>query len=251
MLFTELPFEDRFGAARDAGFRAVEFSFPASVEAKDIYKYLRRYELVQALATVPVREGSKGFAAVPGKQSQFREDFKRGLEYAAEAGCPLLHPLSGVIDTHNHNCASECFVENMSWSVEEAESCGIKIVVEAINQVDVPGYFIRSWDDACRWARQVDGLGLILDLYHASMEAKKVVSPEGLLVSQVDHVQIAGFPGRNEPDEAVLSTLSKLDLQKTQRFAGWVGCEYAPARGTLAGLGWLRSSSDYASSNRG
>jgi len=239
MLFSELPFVDRFGAARDAGFRAVEFSCPPSVAAKDIAKYLRMHDLRQVLATVPLRPGSKGFAAMPRQQSAFRDDFQRGLEYATEAGCPLLHSMSGTVEPQLYQEASKYFDENMRWAMEEAESCGVKIVIEAINQTDVPGYFIRSLDDAHQWTHHLDGLGLILDLYHASMESGKPCSPIELARVKFDHVQIASFPSRNEPDQNVLSALGELDLLRAQQFTGWVGCEYVPARNTLAGLGWL------------
>ena len=206
--------------------------------AKDIAKSLRQYNLTQVLATVPVRPGSKGFAAIAGKQAEFREDFQRGLEYAVEAGCPLLHPLSGVVDPHCHTDAGRYFDENIRWALEKVEGSGVKIVIESINQIDAPGYFIRSLGDAHRWTRDLDGLGLILDFYHASMELGKTCSFDDLVKIEFDHIQIASYPNRNEPDEKALLALRDTELS-AQQFTGWVGCEYVPARHTLDGLKWL------------
>lgn len=141
-LFTEWSFEDRFDVARDAGFKAVEFSFPQNTTSAEIAEHLRRTGLQQVLATVPLCPGSKGVAVLPGRAGDFRADFSRGPEYAVEAGCPLLHVLSGVVELVEYANSSGQFMENMSWAIEESARYGVKPVIEAINQVSVPGYFI-------------------------------------------------------------------------------------------------------------
>lgn len=170
LLFTEFPFEDRFNAARDAGFEAVEFSFPQGISAVTVAKYLHRNGLQQVLATVPLRRDSKGLAALAGQTREFKNDFLRGLDYAIAGNSQLLHVLSGIVDNASYETSCRKFEENMSWAIEEAGRYKIKLVIEAINQVSVADYFIRSLPDAIRWTERLDGLGLILDIYHASME---------------------------------------------------------------------------------
>ena len=52
------------------------------------------------------------------------------------------------------------------------------------------------------------------------------------------HVQIAGVPERHEPDTGEVNYPYLFDLLDRLGYAGWVGCEYFPAGGTEAGLGW-------------
>jgi hydroxypyruvate isomerase len=239
LLFTEWSFEDRFSAARDTGFEAVEFSFPRDMTATEIAEILRRTGLQQVLATVPLRPGSKGLAAQSGKAGDFREDFSLGLEYAVEGGSPLLHVLSGVVDQSNYAVSAGQFVDNMNWAIEVAARHNVKVVIEAINQTSVPGYFIRTLAGAVSWTQKIDGLGLILDLYHAAMERLDPLACLDLYLSQSDHLQIAGYPGRHEPNIGNLNLPRVLDSINTNSYTGWVGCEYQPAISTLEGISWL------------
>ncbi|HEY2112909.1 MAG TPA: TIM barrel protein, partial [Dongiaceae bacterium] len=57
----------------------------------------------------------------------------------------------------------------------------------------------------------------------------------------VRHIQIAGNPGRHEPDIGEINYPYLFDLIDNLGYRGWVGCEYKPAGATTAGLGWARS----------
>ena len=57
----------------------------------------------------------------------------------------------------------------------------------------------------------------------------------------VGHVQIAGVPERNEPDTGEINYTYLFQLLDELGYDGWLGCEYRPAKGTVEGLGWLRS----------
>jgi hydroxypyruvate isomerase len=68
-----------------------------------------------------------------------------------------------------------------------------------------------------------------------------------LPTGNVGHFQIAGVPGRHEPDVGELNYPYLLDVIDEVSAAcgwdGWVGCEYRPRRGvvpgaTRDGLGW-------------
>lgn len=241
LLFTELAFEDRFDAARDVGFEAVEFSFPQELSAVTVAKHLHRTGLQQVLATVPLRPGSKGLAALAGRTGEFKDNFLWGLEYAVAGNSQLLHVLSGIVDNASYEVACSRFEENMNWAIEEASRYKIKLVIEAINQVSVAGYFIRSLSEAIRWTERLQGLGLILDIYHASMDQLDPIHCTARHLAQADHVQIAGFPGRHEPDVGSLDVRGVLALLSAQSYTGWVGCEYHPVAGTLDGMGWINS----------
>ena len=53
MLYNELPFLDRFGAAAKSGFQAVEFLFPYDFTAKDIAQRLHDNGLELVLHNLP------------------------------------------------------------------------------------------------------------------------------------------------------------------------------------------------------
>lgn len=65
MMFTELPFLDRFDAAAKAGFRAVEFLFPYDFPAAEIAARLKAAGLQQVLFNAPPATGRRASAARP------------------------------------------------------------------------------------------------------------------------------------------------------------------------------------------
>lgn len=241
LMFNEWSFADRFEAAASAGFKAVEFMPPVDLAPERLAGLLERSQLTQALANVPLATGSKGLAAVPGQQTRFRADFALGLDYAKAANAPLLHLTTGAITASEYDQAAHVFRENLSWAMDKASEAGIRLVVEAINQHAVPDYFIRSLADACNWTLKYPGLGLLLDLYHAATEG---LDPHAVLSSYLplaSHIQLAAIPGRHEPDPMEAPFSSILADIRSSPYAGWVGCEYLPERGTLEGLSWMQT----------
>ena len=67
-----------------------------------------------------------------------------------------------------------------------------------------------------------------------------------LPTGRVGHIQVAGVPGRHEPDVGEINYPYIFAVLDELGYSGWVGCEYKPARGlaagaTSAGLGWLKA----------
>ena len=68
MMFNDHAFLDRFDAAAEAGFAAVEFLFPYDHAPEAIAERLERNRLTQALFNLPPGrwdEGERGLAALP------------------------------------------------------------------------------------------------------------------------------------------------------------------------------------------
>ncbi|MGV8920708.1 MAG: TIM barrel protein [Pseudomonas sp.] len=151
----------------------------------------------------------------------------------------MLHVLAGVVEQTNYAVSSGQFARNIRWAIEEAARHDVKLVIEALNQISVPGYFIRTLAGAVSWTQRLEGLGLILDLYHASMERLDPLACLDRYPPQTNHIQIAGYPGRHEPDVNEWNLPRILDSIDAHSYAGWIGCEYQPVMGTLEGMTWL------------
>ncbi|MFW7348380.1 MAG: hydroxypyruvate isomerase family protein [Pigmentiphaga sp.] len=240
MLFTELPFADRFAAAAAAGFSAVEFAHTEELSVDAIGNALARNHLAQVLATLPSTPGDKGLAAIAGAEAQFLQRLEEGLAAASEVGCPLVHITAGVVPDRDYESAKAVFHRNISNAVEVAERRGITLVIEAINQHDVPGYFVRSLADAVGWVDRIahPRLRVLVDFYHAHQEGVPVSSTLQAVKTHGAHVQVAGAPGRSEPDTGQLDYAHVLRQLALEDYRGWIGCEYRPAASTAAGLPW-------------
>ena len=148
MMFNEVPFLDRFAAARKAGFEGVEFLFPYDFPAAEIRARLHGEGLTQALFNMPPGDwagGERGLTSLPGRQSDFREGVMRGLDYAAALECRHVHCMAGIPSAEvAPGTAAALYAANLAWATEQALPAGVKLVIEPINHRDMPGYFLNT-----------------------------------------------------------------------------------------------------------
>ncbi|MFO1352626.1 MAG: TIM barrel protein, partial [Gammaproteobacteria bacterium] len=121
MMFNEVPFLDRFEAAAKAGFKAVEFLFPYEHAAADIAARLRANGLQQVLFNGPPGNwaaGERGFAAIPGREADFRASMDKALEYAAALDCPRVHVMAGITKDFDKDRARATYIANLRYAAE-------------------------------------------------------------------------------------------------------------------------------------
>lgn len=239
-LFPELPFMDRFRAAKEAGFEAVEVLFPYDHPTQDIRDQLVWNDLAFALMNCPppnATGGPQGFAAVPGLQDRFRRDFDRTLRFAQVLKPQHIHIMAGAAEGPG---AEQTLVENLRWAANRVPRQSLTI--EPINRADMPGYFLVDFDLAVRVLDAVaaPNLSLQFDAYHAHRITGDVMGAWDAHGHRVTHVQIAGFPGRHEPLGGGIDYPAFFAHIDAGSYRGWVSAEYAPRAATTAGLGWMR-----------
>ena len=246
MLFNEVPFLDRFGAAAKAGFRAVEFLFPYAHDEAEIARRKAGSGVSVALFNLHPGDwdaGERGLACLPDREVEFVESVERALIYAAALDCPTLHVMAGIPPQGmSRDDALALYVERLRHAARRAADHDRSIVIEPLNDRDMPGYLLRTTTEAARVIEAVDAanLGLQFDLYHAQIMEGDLTTRLRRLAPMIRHVQIAGVPDRHEPDTGECDPHHLLRVVDEIGYRGWVGCEYRPKAGTLAGLGWAR-----------
>ena len=239
LLFPELPFMDRFAAAKAAGFEGVEVLFPYDESAQEMRDRLVLNGLTFVLQNTPPPNwsgGDRGFAAVPGLEERFRKDFDRSLRFADVLKPRHIHVMAGLTD---HPDARTTFVENLKWAAARAPSRSLTI--EPINRIDMPGYWLSDFDLAAEVLDEVaaPNLALQFDAYHAHRITGDVTGCWQRHGSRAAHVQIAGFPGRHEPAGGQIDYPAFFARLDADGYPGWVSAEYNPRGATIDGLGWL------------
>ena len=256
LMYTELAFLQRFAAAAADGFTAVEYLFPYAYPAAELAARLQGNGLQQVLFNAPPAgmdlaamaaawdAGERGTAALPGRTAEFRAGVLQALDYAQALACPRIHVMAGVAppDVAQALLTQQC-IDNLRWAAKAAAQCGCEVLIEPINQRDMPGYFLRSQAQAHALldAVQAPNLKVLMDLYHCQIAEGDVATKlrHYLPSGRIGHIQIAGVPERHEPDRGELHYPYLFDLLDALGYGGWVGCEYRPAAGTSAGLAWL------------
>ena len=143
-MFTELAPVERFAAARQVGFDAVEYLQPYGHAVEELKSILTDNELELILVNTRMgnaEAGERGVAALPGRENEFKAIVSESLEYASELGAGLIHVMAGVVP--EGSTARECedvFIENLRATAPIAEDLGITLLIEPLNSRDVPGY---------------------------------------------------------------------------------------------------------------
>ena len=255
-LYQELPFLDRFEAAARDGFAGVECLFPYDLAPQEVRAAAEAQGLRIALINAPPGDwaaGERGLASMARRDEDFRDSIERGLDYAHRVNSPRLHVLAGLLPPQaDREAAIARYETRLRWAAEQGARAGITLMIEAINPHDMPGYLLQRQDEAHAIVERIGSghLKVQMDLYHCERVEGDVVAQvrRHLPTGRVGHFQIAGVPGRHEPDEGTLDwrrVLSVIDeIALATRWDGWIGCEYRPRRGampggTSAGLGWL------------
>jgi len=240
VMFTELPFLDRFAAAADAGFKAVECQFPYAHSADEVARALAGAKLEMVLHNAPAgnwERGDRGIAAVPGREAEFRTGLEKAVTYAKALGCPQVNCLAGLAAGPE---AEATLRGNLKLAAEMLGKEGIRCLTEPINPHDVPGFFLNGVAQAERLLKDIgaDNLFIQYDIYHQQRTAGEIVGTYVRLKPMIGHIQIADTPGRHEPGTGEVNfpfVFAALDLAG---YGGWIGCEYFPRAGTVEGLGW-------------
>lgn len=247
-LFNEVPFLERFGEAAHAGFRAVEFAFPYEYRISEVAAQQRAHRLEVVLINSPSGDwaaGDRGLASIPGREHEFAASIANALQYAQAFGCTRIHAMAGVVpdgaDAAERQRRTRTYVRNLRFACGEAAAHGVTIMIEPINARDFPGYLINTQAQAHAVRQEVAArnLKVQMDLYHAQIVEGDLAEKLRQWLPHVGHIQVAGVPGRTEPDVGEINYSYLFRLLDELRYDGWVGCEYRPMKSTTAGLTWL------------
>jgi hydroxypyruvate isomerase len=249
MLFTELPFQDRFAAAAQAGFRGVEYLGPYALAKEEVADLLRKNQLEQVLFNLPSGDwdaGERGIACHPDRVSEFRDGVAKAIDYAKALNCPQVNCLAGIAPKGvSADEVKRTFVENLRFAAEKLKDAGILLIAEPINTYDIPGFFLNRSAQAIALFDEVGSgnLKLQYDIYHMQRMEGELANTMERLLPRIAHIQLADNPGRHEPGTGEINYPYLFGHLDRIGYKGWIGCEYKPLTATTAGLGWLKAHS--------
>jgi hydroxypyruvate isomerase len=245
MLFNEVEFIERFKAASDAGFLGVEYLFPYAFPKEQLVEQLDKHCLKQVLHNLPAgnwAEGERGIAILPDRVGEFQEGVGKAIEYATALGCTQVNCLAGIAHAGaDLDKLRETFIANIHFAGQKLKGHGIRLLVEAINTFDIPGFYLSGTQQALDLidAAGTDNAYLQYDIYHMQRMEGELSATIKSNLSRIAHMQLADNPGRNEPGTGEINYTFLFDYIDRLGYDGWIGCEYKPASTTINGLGWV------------
>lgn len=244
MLFNEVGFIERFGAAARAGFRGVEFLFPYAFHADQIADQLSLYQLDLVLHNLPAgnwEAGERGIACHPDRTGEFEEGVGEAIRYAKVLGVKQLNCLVGITPKGvSSEKAYSTVVSNLKFAADKLKAAGIRLLIEPINTFDIPGFFLSHTRQALDIIKETgsDNLFVQYDIYHMQRMEGELAATIKANLPMIKHVQLADNPGRFEPGTGEINYRYLLAMLDEIGYDGWIGCEYKPKAGTAEGLNW-------------
>jgi hydroxypyruvate isomerase len=245
LIFTERPLPERIAAARAAGFDGVEIQFPYDHAADALAAASRAAAMPVVLINIPAGDaaaGDIGLGAIPSRRAEFREGVARCLSYARVLGVRRVNILSGRPGAGEHPDACRAtLIENLRFAAAAFAPHGIRTLIEPVNAIDRPGFFLDRLAPAIEIVREAEtpAAGLVFDLYHMARTEPDLVAAIGQAGRLIGHVQFADTPGRHEPGSGTIDFAAAFAALRRSGYADWVAAEYVPAARTEDGLGWL------------
>jgi hydroxypyruvate isomerase len=241
-LYPDLAWPDRFASAARDGFKAVEILMPYDSPADWYAQQLRAHDLELVLFNTPVADGpgQRGWAAVAGAENEFRRAFDQARAVASATGCRRIHLMAGNVAGLDAAACQATLRRNLELALALAAQDGLTLLLEALNRTDMPGYCYYLPSQVIEVLRhfQSPRLRMQFDYYHCVMEGLDARREVQQAAPWIGHVQIAGVPGRYEPDLAKDGLLDAVAALPALGYDGWIGCEYRPRTQAAAGLHW-------------
>lgn len=138
--------------------------------------------------------------------------------------------------------AETAFRDNLRFACDRAAAHGIGILIEPINQRDVPGYHLSRVEHAAGIITDLaqPNLRLMFDCYHTQIMQGDLTRRIEAHLPLIGHIQIAAVPDRGEPDAGEVNYPELLKSIAGFGYARPIGAEYKPrGANTAEGLGWL------------
>ncbi|MCQ8129594.1 hydroxypyruvate isomerase family protein [Methylomonas rivi] len=247
MLFSELPLLERFRAAKQAGFAAVEIQFPYALTAESIQQTLQAHDLKLVLFNVAaddLLQGGEGLAAVPEKQDRFKVAVAQALAYAKVLKPDCINVLPGrCLNAGRLAEYEKTFRHNLRYAADVFAEIGVTTVFEAINSRDMPGFIVDGSAKMLSIWHELNHpqLRLQYDIYHMSRMGEDCAAFLSQHIDKIAHIQFADCPGRGQPGSGTLDFAALFGLIAALPYDGWVGAEYKPGPCTADGLAWMKT----------
>ena len=212
MLFNEVDFLARFGKAAQAGFKGVEYLFPYDWKKEDLAAELQKNGLTQVLFNLPAgnwNAGERGIACLPGRVNEFREGVEKAIDYAKALGCSQLNCLVGMTPGDDApEKVRATLIENIRFAAASLEKAGFRLLIEALNSQDMPGFHLVGTAQVLKLLAEVGSANVYLqyDVYHMQIMEGNLTKIMLDNLGRISHIQIADNPGRHEPERARSTT---------------------------------------------
>lgn len=236
-LYSELPFLDRFRAAKEDGFEFVEFWGWTD-------KNLDAVKAAAESAGIGIAgfNGDAELSLIDPRQKEAYLDFlRRSVEAAKKVGARSVTIHSnglgngGIVINRCEELSDTVKLCAMFDTLKEcagiAESSGISMNLEPLNiMTDHAGSFLQTTRMAAEMTRLIGSpkLKVLYDVYHMQLNEGSICRSIRAYGDQFGHIHVADAPGRHEPGTGEINYPNVIACLEESGYTGLVGFELIP-----------------------
>jgi hydroxypyruvate isomerase len=250
MLFTEMPFEDRFRLTQESGFEYVEFW---SWKDKDIQKIKTLCQMYGV--KVASFSGDQAFSMVDENQKHDYIAFvKESIEIAKFLKCNhlVIHSNAlgenGVVIHHydnlSHRQKNTVMFDVLKTLAPLAEETKVTLALEPLNTiVDHAGNYLNSTKAAVELIELVNSpfIKILYDVYHMQIMEGNIINTLKAHIDTIGYIHIADVPGRHEPGTGEINYPNVVKTLKELNYDGIIGYELAPFHDSKTAIGRIKN----------
>ncbi len=241
VLYTELPWAERFQAAKNDGFEYVEFWNWDNKDLEEINNLIAETGL-----RISAMSGDKDFSMCdPSHKEEYRAFIKDSIIAAKKIGCPTLVVHSNdltpeglaasTLDEYSDTVKICTMFDTLKTIAPWAEEAGITFVLEALNVVtDHMGNFLKNTQMSAEITSLVGypNIKILYDAYHMYLNEGKICETLSKYVDAIGYIHIADAPGRAEPGTGAINYRNVFKHLKDIGYSRVVGFELYPQNNT-------------------
>ena len=246
MMFLEYDILDRFQAACNAGFGAIEIQFPYDIPVADLLMAKEDAGVDITVLNVgagDLTSGGPGIAAVPGREDHFKAAVEEAYEYAATLKPITMNVLSGwpPMEEFSREQCLDVLASNLNYAAAAFDDTGTTVLTEAVNNQDRPGYLINRTAEALDVIDRAGHANLKIeyDLYHMQIMEGDLVNTLRENLNRIGNIQFADTPGRHEPGTGEINFPYIFEAIDDMGWEGYLSAEYNPSGRTEDTLSWM------------
>lgn len=243
VLYKELPFEERFAAAKKDGFDYIEFWDWNNKNLDEVNKLLD----ANGLAITGMSGDGPISMCDPERGDEYLDFIKQSIEAAKKINCPVLIVHSNELLPEPQQYAADTFDQysdtvktlamfrTLSKMAPLAEEAGVTFCLEALNVVtDHLGNFLQHTKDSAEITSMVESpnIKVLYDAYHMYLNEGKTCETITKYLDQIGYIHIADAPGRAEPGTGAINYRKVFEVLKDLNYSGAVGFELYPKTDT-------------------
>lgn len=174
----------------------------------------------------------------PTYRDAFLDGLKKTCEFASFLGTKRLLTQVGKDTGEDRALQHDAIVSGLRAAVPLLEQYGIVLMIEPLNTMNHPGYFLTSSKEAFDIVREVDSpfVKVIFDIYHQQVTEGNIIPHILSNLPYIAHLHGAGHPGRHELQSGENDYRVIINAIDGAGYRGALGLEYLPTTDPLESL---------------